>query len=46
MTAKTKSFKGPPASEKVKEIMREKLDLQYQFYYFIKDKFDKLNSIV
>ena len=25
--------------------MREKFDLQYQFYYFIKDKFDKLKCI-
>ena len=46
LTTKTKSFKGPPASPKVTAIMREKYDLQYQFYYFIKDKFEKLKSIV
>ena len=41
-TESTKSINKIPPSPEIEKIMREKLDIEYRFYEFIKNKFDQL----
>lgn len=43
-TESTKSIKKIPPSPEIQKIMREKLDIEYRFYEFIKDKFEQLKN--
>ena len=41
-TTKTVNKKGP--SPKVEAIMKKHLELEYDFYYFVKDRFHRLKA--
>lgn len=41
-TTKTANKKGPSAE--VEEIMKKRLELEYDFYYFVKDRFHRLKA--
>lgn len=41
-TTKTANKKGPSAE--VEEIMKKRLELEYDFYYFVKDRFRRLKA--
>ncbi|XP_072032936.1 uronyl 2-sulfotransferase-like [Amphiura filiformis] len=41
-TESTKSIKLSPPSPEVRKIMRERLDMEYKFYEFVKERFEQL----